>query len=101
MWRLTALVALAGLLAACGGGDPALDPNLGGEATHTDASRNAFGSPAPGLSDEERLRFEIGDSFFTKNWVTAPSSTDVRDGLGPVFNAQACSSCHVLDGRGL
>ncbi len=44
--------------------------------------------------------FEVGDSFFTQNWVTAPASTDARDGLGPMFNAQACASCHVRDGRG-
>ena len=46
------------------------------------------------------MTFEIGDSFFTQNWVTAPASTDARDGLGPTFNAQACSSCHLRDGRG-
>ena len=44
--------------------------------------------------------FEVGDSFFTQNWVTAPASTDARDGLGPLFNAQSCSSCHLRDGRG-
>jgi CxxC motif-containing protein (DUF1111 family) len=44
--------------------------------------------------------FEVGDSFFTQNWVTAPASTEARDGLGPLLNAQACSSCHLLDGRG-
>jgi CxxC motif-containing protein (DUF1111 family) len=53
------------------------------------------------LTRDERRTFEVGDSLFNQNWVTAPASTDARDGLGPVFNAQACSSCHVLDGRGL
>ena len=32
--------------------------------------------------------------------MTAPASTAARDGLGPTFNAQSCSSCHTLDGRG-
>ena len=64
-------------------------------------NRNAFSFPAPELSNEERRLFEIGDSFFTENWVTAPASTDARDGLGPMFNAQSCSSCHLLDGRGI
>ena len=41
----------------------------------------------------------MGDSFFTQNWVTAPASTEARDGLGPTLNAQSCSSCHTLDGR--
>ncbi|HET7847011.1 MAG TPA: di-heme oxidoredictase family protein, partial [Acidimicrobiia bacterium] len=52
------------------------------------------------LTTEQRREFEVGDSFFTQNWVTAPSSTEARDGLGPLFNAQACASCHVRDGRG-
>ena len=60
----------------------------------------SFACPAPTLTNEERRSFEVGDSFFTQNWVTAPASTDARDGLGPTFNAQACSSCHVFDGRG-
>lgn len=80
---------------------PALDPNLGGATTRHSESRASFAFPAPNLSTAERRRFEVGDSFFTKNWVTAPASTDARDGLGPVFNGQACSSCHVLDGRGV
>ena len=67
-------------------------------ATPSRGTRSSF--PAPNLSTAERRRFEVGDSFFTKNWVTAPASTDARDGLGPTFNAQACSSCHVLDGAG-
>jgi CxxC motif-containing protein (DUF1111 family) len=85
---------------ACGGGGSRLDAELGGDATRHDDSRNSLSFPAPGLSAADRREFEVGDSFFTKNWVTAPSSTDARDGLGPTFNAQACSSCHELDGRG-
>lgn len=85
------------------GGDsapPSLDPDLGGDATRHGESRTSFAFPAPNLTAADRRRFEVGDSFFTQNWVTAPASTDARDGLGPMFNAQACSSCHVLDGRG-
>ncbi len=74
---------------------------LGGETTRFDASRNSFGLAAPTLTNAERRTFEVGDSFFTQNWVTAPASTDARDGLGPTMNARSCSSCHVLDGRGL
>jgi CxxC motif-containing protein (DUF1111 family) len=91
------------VIAACSApdGSPRLDPNLGGDTTRVDASRNSFALPAPTLTNAERRRFEIGDSFFTQNWVIAPSSTDARDGLGPTFNARACASCHVLDGRGM
>ena len=92
---------VAAVVASCGGGGDGLSSTLGGDLTREDASGNAFAGAAPTLSDEERHLFEIGDSFFTKNWVTAPASTDVRDGLGPMYNAQACSSCHTFDGRGL
>ena len=86
-----------------GGSDapPPLNPDLGGDTTRSSDSQASFSFPAPNLTTAERRRFEVGDSFFTKNWVTAPASTDARDGLGPVFNAQACSSCHVEDGRGI
>jgi CxxC motif-containing protein (DUF1111 family) len=96
------LIVVAALVAACGGGSagPDLDSALGGGTTTAALSRNAFGLPAPGLTNAQRREFEVGNSFFTKNWVTAPSSTEARDGLGPTFNAQACSSCHTLDGRG-
>lgn len=99
--RVAAALIGFGLLAGgCGTGGTALDADLGGATTREDASRNSFGLPAPQLSNVERRLFERGDSFFTQNWVTAPSTTDARDGLGPTMNAQACSSCHVLDGRG-
>ncbi len=35
-----------------------------------------------------------GRSFFHTPWVAAPSSTTARDGLGPLFNANTCTSCH-------
>ncbi|MEM8705182.1 MAG: di-heme oxidoredictase family protein [Actinomycetota bacterium] len=97
--RVVFLLGLTAVIYACGS-DNTLETALGGETTRSDASRNSFGLPAPGLTNDERLVFEIGDSFFTQNWVSAPSTTDARDGLGPVMNALACSSCHVLDGRG-
>lgn len=93
---------LLGLGAASCGDDrtPEVDPDLGGAATRQEITQNAFGLSAPTLTHEERRTFEVGDSFFTQSWVTAPASTDARDGLGPTMNAQACSSCHVRDGRG-
>lgn len=82
------------------GQDELLTEEGGGEGTTSASNRDAFGMSARNLTTEERREFEVGDSFFTQNWVTAPSSTDARDGLGPLFNAQACASCHVRDGRG-
>ncbi len=74
-------------------------PRLGDGVSVMDASPNAFGFPLPTLDAAERRAFVVGNSFFKQNWVTAPSSTSARDGLGPLFNARSCSSCHVRDGR--
>jgi CxxC motif-containing protein (DUF1111 family) len=73
---------------------------LGGPATVDDAGIHAFGYPAPVLTARERRVFAVGKAFFEDNWVTAPASTEGRDGLGPLFNARSCSSCHLRDGRG-
>jgi CxxC motif-containing protein (DUF1111 family) len=72
----------------------------GGKATVFDTSANAFATAIPSLDRIERRAFSVGNSFFNDNWVTAPASTEGRDGLGPLFNAQSCSSCHFHDGRG-
>ncbi len=100
------LATLLSPLPACGiiGGEgidleSVFDERLGGETTAFSKGRNAFELSARNLTNEERRIFEVGDSFFNQNWVTAPSSTEARDGLGPTFNAQSCSSCHAHDGR--
>jgi CxxC motif-containing protein (DUF1111 family) len=72
----------------------------GGETTFFNATEEAFGFSAPNLTFEEQANFGIGNSFFRQSWVTAPSSTTARDGLGPFFNAVSCSGCHFKDGRG-
>ncbi|HEY1384019.1 MAG TPA: di-heme oxidoredictase family protein [Dongiaceae bacterium] len=41
----------------------------------------------------------LGKALFERLWVSAPSSTKAADGLGPLFNARACSSCHQGAGR--
>ncbi|WP_375579747.1 di-heme oxidoredictase family protein [Marivirga tractuosa] len=72
----------------------------GGDATTDDFSVNAFGHAAPNISDDKQMQFVTGNAFFKRNWVTAPSSTADLDGLGALFNAKSCSSCHFLDGKG-
>ncbi|MGQ4810648.1 hypothetical protein NKDENANG_04146 [Candidatus Entotheonellaceae bacterium PAL068K] len=72
----------------------------GGDATVAATSRQAFSQPIPGLSSAQQTQFFVGNSFFNRNWVTAPASTQARDGLGPLFNARSCSGCHRHDGRG-
>ena len=82
-------------------GEPAPERALAGGAGATvfDTTGDAFARPMPALSHRERRAFAVGNSFFNRNWVTAPASTTARDGLGPTFNAQSCSSCHFKDGR--
>ncbi len=72
----------------------------GGQATVFNASQESFGFFAKNLTFDEQSDFGIGNSFFRQSWVSSPSSTTARDGLGPFFNANNCSSCHFKDGRG-
>lgn len=72
----------------------------GGKTTVLRSDRNAYSLPAANLSHERRLDFAVGNSFFRNPWVIAPSTTTARDGLGPLFNTNACQNCHVRDGRG-
>ena len=71
-----------------------------GNATVMKFDQNAFSMPAANLAPMRRLDFSVGNSFFRNPWVIAPSSTTARDGLGPLFNTNACQNCHIKDGRG-
>ncbi|MCC6849158.1 MAG: thiol oxidoreductase [Deltaproteobacteria bacterium] len=94
------LRAAAGLDGALVCSDRTPDPRSGGDTTVFDASVNAFGQPAANLPFGDRPDFFTGNALFNRNWVTAPSSTVGSDGLGPIFNAVSCSTCHFKDGRG-
>ncbi len=63
-------------------------------------NRDIFSHPSANLRFEERETFSVGNGLFRKDWVTAPSSTQTSDGLGPLFNARSCQGCHLKDGRG-
>jgi CxxC motif-containing protein (DUF1111 family) len=43
---------------------------------------------------EDSMDRALGKALFERLWVSAPSSTKAADGLGPLFNARACNSCH-------
>lgn len=79
---------------------PAALPTPNPVVTVSDATIHAFAQPLPGLDDAGRRAFFVGNAFFNDPWVTAPSSTAGRDGLGPTFNATSCAACHFKDGRG-
>ncbi|WP_404934153.1 di-heme oxidoredictase family protein [Nitratireductor sp. L15S-10] len=61
---------------------------------------DAFSHSSANLEFAELERFLLGNGLFRKDWVSSPSSTQASDGLGPLFNARACQSCHIKDGRG-
>lgn len=103
-------------LAACGGGGgggtqidppgPGPEPTstehlAGGEATATVVSADAFSSESQNMLDAERIKqFNLGNDFFENPWVSGSASTSSRDGLGGLFNNNACQDCHIRDGRG-
>ncbi len=62
------------MLAACAEPAPPLNPV-------------ALGEPVPGLTEAERGRFLLGRALFER--LATP-----EEGLGPLFNAERCSSCH-------
>jgi CxxC motif-containing protein (DUF1111 family) len=90
-------------LAACDQSPPPAEPGealSGGSATVQQSDHNAFSLPSANLSPSRRLDFSVGNSFFRNPWVIAPATTTARDGLGPLFNTNACQNCHIKDGRG-
>ncbi|WP_442792876.1 di-heme oxidoreductase family protein [Rhizobium sp. SL86] len=73
----------------------------GGATTSTAlVNGDAFSHFSANIRFAEQETFKLGNALFTKLWVAAPSSTQASDGLGPLYNARACQSCHLKDGRG-
>ncbi|HKO46726.1 MAG TPA: di-heme oxidoredictase family protein [Polyangiaceae bacterium] len=103
--RATRGLALGSLLAGMAGSacdllsKPRVEVLAAGTATIFDATHNAFTFPMPSLPAEQRAAFFVGNSYFNLNWLSAPASAESRDGLGPLFSARSCSSCHFKDGR--
>lgn len=50
-------------------------------------------------SAADSMDFVLGRALFERLWVQAPASTKSADGLGPLFNARACSTCHKGGGQ--
>ena len=73
----------------------------GGAATsRKKVGRDSFSQFSANLTFEQERDFKLGNALFRKLWVSSPSSTQASDGLGPLFNARSCQSCHLKDGRG-
>jgi CxxC motif-containing protein (DUF1111 family) len=58
------------------------------------ADEEVLDGPVEGLTSEERLLFLKGDVAFNDDVFTAET------GLGPIFVANSCASCHAGDGKG-
>jgi CxxC motif-containing protein (DUF1111 family) len=65
-----------------------------GAGNFCSAQDNPFGISQAGLD------YLTGQALFEKIWVSAPSSTQASDGLGPLYNARSCAQCHIGAGKG-
>lgn len=63
-------------------------------------TKKSFSKSYYNLNNEEIDTFMLGKSFFRIPWVEAPSATTARDGLGPLFDANTCTSCHPNNSQG-
>jgi CxxC motif-containing protein (DUF1111 family) len=75
-------------------------PGGGATSRGSTDNANAFSLSSGNMGFRRELNFKIGNSIFRRMWVSAPSSTDASDGLGPLFNSRGCQNCHLKDGRG-
>jgi CxxC motif-containing protein (DUF1111 family) len=71
-----------------------------GGMTGKGLSDRSFVQVGRNVDRKEELLFWTGFSLFRDPWVIAPSSTEDRDGLGPLFNTRSCISCHSSGGKG-
>lgn len=72
----------------------------GGTFSVADASPSAYSHHAPDLSARELEQFALGRQMFTNRWAFFWFE-NAEFGRGPTSNAQACTSCHTGNGRGL
>lgn len=97
---LLVLFGVAALATPIGRPDPseALVEDPAGAATVRIDAPGERDRPSPRLTEEDRARYFAGRALAGQPWVPAPSVTDARDGLGPLFNAATCLSCHPAGG---
>ena len=72
----------------------------GGDTTVTPITSVRFDTPANNLTMDEKVTFHSGKALAQQPWIKAPTITDSRDGLGPIYNARTCMACHVNGGKG-
>jgi CxxC motif-containing protein (DUF1111 family) len=75
-------------------------PQLAGAATVQFIGNETFRQIVGNASMALRPRFTFGKVQFNTEWDPEPGQVPANDGLGPVFNAISCASCHLYNGRG-
>ncbi|MFN0039925.1 MAG: di-heme oxidoredictase family protein [Burkholderiales bacterium] len=72
----------------------------GGTLSVADDSPAAYSHPIPTLDAKQRELFALGNQMFTNRWAFFWFE-NAMFGRGPTSNAQACTTCHAANGRGL
>jgi len=109
MWcyvRTAVFTVMATAMLACSGVDESakiipVSVKLVAPIAITTPIKHRLSRPDQQMPMMEQVDFAVGRSFFRNPWVEAPSATSARDGLGPLFNAISCASCHVSSARGI
>ncbi|WP_299349070.1 di-heme oxidoredictase family protein [uncultured Maritalea sp.] len=60
----------------------------------------AFSLADPKLNSSDLAKFNYGRGLFHHEWKVHEHADGTQSGLGPLFSANSCASCHVRDGRG-
>ncbi|WP_374652885.1 di-heme oxidoredictase family protein [Dongia sp.] len=94
MWRRTGTASAFALLAICALSAATFVPVRADEPAKPNHVVKVIRDPALGDDAVARMENVIGQSIFERIWVSAPSSTEAADGLGPMFNARSCAACH-------
>ena len=114
------LLSLSVMLSACGGSDDstsASEPNTpdiptppdnqvdtnwlpaGGAATIAPNISRPFLQIIPTLPSSSLGDISAGRELFITQWTPAGEGRVLFDGVGPLFNANACTQCHSAEGR--
>lgn len=111
---LASVLLSAMLISACGGGSsnsnssptPSPDPETpnnwqptGGNATVPYQAGRPFLTLIPNLDINQISGVSQGRELFITNWTPAGTGRPLFDGLGGLFNAPSCTSCHAHDAR--
>lgn len=72
----------------------------GGSFSNDDAGNTAYLHPAATLDAKQAELFALGHKMFNNRWAFFWFE-NAEFGRGPTSNAQACTTCHANNGRGL